>query len=113
MNTNAEKIQGVINDNLFPQVSNVADVKQVLEFMEGVSQSLSQEQIRALLLLQHMGDNKRLHNVNPYKDIIKAIVGDYKRAVAPTAVYLDTIQELIPKPPRPVIFTEKDKGGKK
>lgn len=112
---NAEKIQSVINDNLFPTVSHVSDVKQVLEFMENVSQSLSEAQIRAVILLQHLGDNKRLHKKNPYADIIKAITGDFKKAVAPTTVYLDTIQELIPKPPKPIIFAPEDakKGGKK
>lgn len=115
INANANKIQDVINDDLFPTVQNVSDVKQVLEFMEHVAQPLSQEQIRALLLLQQLGDNKRLHpEGNPYKEIISKISGTYKKAVAPTRVYLETIEELIPKPPKPIILAEKmgDKGGK-
>lgn len=110
---NAEKIQGVINDNLFPTVNHISDVKQVLEFMENVSQPLSQEQIRAIILLQELGNNTKLHSKNPYLDIIKAIKGEYKKAVARTEVYLDTIQELIPKPPKPIIFSDQQKGGKR
>lgn len=118
--SNADKIQSVINDDLFPAVANISDVKQVLEFMENVAQSLSQEQIRALILLQHLGSNSLLHgNTDPYKSIREDIlgtankVGVYKRAVASTSVYLDTIQELIPKPPKPIILADKlDKGSK-
>lgn len=119
---NADKIQSVINDDLFPAVANISDVKQVLQFMEGVSQSLSEEQIRAVILLQNLGSNERLHGKqNPYKSIIESIlgtekkVGEYKKAVAPTSVYLDTIQELIPKPPKPIILADNlkpAKGGK-
>lgn len=115
MGGHVEKIQSVVNDTLFPTVQHIADVKQVLDFMQNVSQAISQEQIRALIMLQEMGDNKRLHEKNPYTEIIKSILGSYKVAVAPTAVYLDTIQELIPKPPRPIVFKDKDegKGGNK
>lgn len=118
---NADKIQSAINDDLFPQVANVSDVKQVLEFMENVSQALTEEQIRAVILLQALGTNELLHgSTNPYKDLIDNIIGngkkigDYKKAVAPTSVYLDTIQELIPKPPKPIILADnlKGKGGK-
>lgn len=112
MRSNQDRIANVINETLFPQVQHVDGVKQVLEFMQNVSQSLSQEQIRALILLQELGNNKRLHNKNPYEDIIKAIEGKYKIAAADTSVYLDTIQELVPKPPRPIIFKDKEEGKK-
>jgi hypothetical protein len=111
---NADKIQGIINDDLFPNVQNVSDVKQVLEFMEGVGQSLSQEQVRALILLEQLGGNKRLHgDKNPYKPIIDKIIKDFKYSVAPTAVYLDTMEQLIPKPPRPIIMADKVEKAKK
>lgn len=114
MNDNADKIQSVINDDLFPNVQSVSDVKQVLEFMEDVAQPISEAQTRAIILLQALGDNTRLHEkTNPYKPIIEKLLKDFKKAVAPTGVYLQTIEELIPKPPKPIIMAEKmDKGGK-
>lgn len=112
---NEDRIQSVINDDLFPNVQHISDVKQVLEFMEGVAQPVTEAQIRAVLLLNHLGSNERLHGKkNPYECITKAIMGDYKKAVAETEVYLDTIEELIPKPPKPIVLAEKAalKGGK-
>lgn len=109
---NADKIQQVINDDLFPTMQNISDVKQVLEFMQGVSQSLSERQVKALIALEMMGANTRLHDKNPYESITKKITDTYKKAVGETSVYLDTIEGLIPKPPKPVILAEKDKGGK-
>lgn len=107
---NAERIQTVLSDNLFPEVNHVSDVKQVLEYMENVAQAASEEQIRAAILLETLGNNKRLHEDNPYTWIIDRLVGTkeksrpiWKKAVAPTNVYLDTLQELIPKPPRPIV----------
>lgn len=101
---NADRIQSVINDDLFPNVQHVSDVKQVLEFMSDYAAPLSEEQLRALLLLETLGSNERLHGkTNPYKSIISKITGEYKRAVARTETFLETIEELIPKPPKPVI----------
>lgn len=112
---NADKIQSVINDDLFPNVEHISDVKQVLEFMTNYAAPLSEDQIRAILLLDSLGNNERLHGkVNPYKTIIKQITGDYKRSVARTETFLRTIEELIPKPPKPVIMADGRmvKGGK-
>lgn len=112
---NADKIQSVINDDLFPNVQHVSDVKQVLEFMTDYAAPLSEDQIRAILLLESLGNNARLHgDKNPYKGIIKSITGDYKRAVAKTETFLRTIEELIPKPPKPIIMADGRmvKGGK-
>lgn len=118
---NADKIQKVINDDLFPNVQHVSDVKQVLEFMERVAAPLSEDQLRALLLLESLGSNERLHgNKNPYKPIIEKLTGQYKQFVAKTDVFLNTIEELIPKPPKPIILadgravggqSQKGKGG--
>lgn len=118
--TNADKIQAVLSDNLFPQVTNVSDIKQVLEYMENVAQSISEEQIRAAILLETLGQNERLHpNGNPYSWIIDRIIGTekktgiWKKAVGNTSVYLDTLQELVPKPPKPIIVAPgQGKGGK-
>lgn len=111
---NADKIQSVINDDLFPNVQNISDVKQVLEFMETVAQPISQEQVRALILLEALGGNKRLHGEkNPYKAIIDKILKEFKQSVAPTGVYLDTMEQLIPKPPKPIIMAESVQAKKK
>lgn len=119
-NKNAEKIQQVLSDQLFPEVNHVSDVKQVLEYIENVAQPVSEEQLRAAILLLTLGNNERLHPQNPYLWIVERLIGvnekskDYaiwKRAVAPVTVYLDTLQELIPKPPRPVVVAP-GKGDK-
>lgn len=107
---NADTIQSVLSDNLFPNVQHVSDVKQVLAYIENVAQPISEAQIRAAILLQTLGSNSRLHgDKNPYEWIVEKLIakgdaaGIWKRAVAPTSVYLDTLQELIPKPPRPIV----------
>lgn len=116
---NADKIQSVINDDLFPSVQNVADIKQVLEFMERVAAPLSEDQLRAIILLEALGTNTRLHGAkNPYKPIIDKIGGEFRKNVAKTEVFLRTIEELVPKPPKPVILAdgggrEVSKGGRR
>ncbi|MEM5599597.1 hypothetical protein AAHB53_30480 [Niallia circulans] len=66
--SNAEKLQSAISDDLFPTVQHVSDVKQVLEEMKSTAQELREPQIKALLLLKSMGENKYLHpDGNPYK----------------------------------------------
>lgn len=112
--SNGQKLQGVIGDNLFPEVQHISDVKQVLELMKDTAQELRQEQVQAIILLQELGNNKWLHGEkNPYAHIIKSIQGEYKVAVASPSYYLDTIEELIPKPPKPIILTDRGKvvGG--
>lgn len=111
---NADIMQSFLSDDLMYTPQSISDVKQVLEFMEGVSQPLTEPQVKALILLDALGNNKDLHNKNPYTDIIKSISGDYKKSVAQTSVYLDTIQELVPKPPRPIILADgkAPKGGR-
>lgn len=106
--SNGQLLQGVIGDNLFPEVQHISDVKQVLELMKDLGQNLREEQVRALILLEELGNNKLLHgDSNPYKHIIKSITGQYKVAVVNPSYYLDTIEELIPKPPKPIILTER------
>lgn len=109
INANGEKLQSVISDDLFPQVQHISDVKQVIEEMQSKAQNLREPQMKALLLLQKMGENKYLHgDVNPYKPIIDFIMKG-KIHVADPNYYLDTIEALIPKPPKPVILAEKGK----
>lgn len=111
---NADAIQNVINEDLFPSSAPIiADVKQVLSFMENVAQPISEAQIRAILLLEHLGNNKQLHDKNPYTEIIKKLQDEYKKKVANAGFYLETIEALVPKAPKPIIMSEKsDKGGK-
>lgn len=113
---NNDKMQSIISDDLFPAMNHISDVKQVLEYMENVAQSVSEEQLRAAILLETLGQNTRFHgDKNPYLWLVERLVGTsgktgyWKKAVAQTSVYLDTLQELIPKPPRPVIVAP---GGK-
>lgn len=110
---NGQKLQGAIGDSLFPEVQHVSDVKQVLELMRDHAQNLTQDQVRAILLLQELGKNEYLHGENdPYKDIVKSITGTFKVAVASPSYYLDTIEELIPKPPKPIILTSRGEAAR-
>lgn len=110
--TNADKVQSVVSDDLFPTVHHISDVKQVIEEMKGNAQNLREEQIKGILLLEKLGSNKYIHgDKSPYKDILKYIKEGGKQAVASPEYYLDTIEALIPKPPKPIIMTEK--GAKK
>ncbi|MBU8905582.1 hypothetical protein [Desertibacillus haloalkaliphilus] len=113
-NNDAEKLQSVIGDNLFPEVHHISDVKQVLEEMKTNAQELQEWQIRAILFLKHLGSNEYLHgHKNPYVEIEKMIF-DGKVLVADPNYYVDTIEALIPKPPKPVVMAEKaPQGGKR
>jgi hypothetical protein len=74
-NSNAEKLQAAISDDLFPAVQHISDVKQVLEEMKGNSQNLREPQIKALILLEKMGNNTYLYgDKNPYRDLIDFIM---------------------------------------
>jgi hypothetical protein len=112
-NSNAEKLQSAISDDLFPQVQHVSDVKQVIEEMKGNAQSLREPQIKAMILLKQMGENSYLHGEkNPYKELLKFIM-EGKVHVADPVYYLDTIEALIPKPPKPVVLAEKEGKGRR
>jgi hypothetical protein len=106
-NTNGEKLQSAISDDLFPQVQHISDVKQVIEVMKSTSQNLREPQMKALLMLKNMGENTYLHpDGNPYKKIVEFVM-EGKVLVSNPDYYLDTIEALIPKPPKPVILAEK------
>lgn len=101
----AAQLQDVINDSLFPTVQNIADVKQVLDFMKPITQPLREEQVRAILYLKELGDNKHIHpNGNPYEKLIKAISG-YRQEIADPEFYIDTIEALVPKPQKPILMS--------
>ncbi|MFP7202627.1 hypothetical protein SFC08_16780 [Lysinibacillus halotolerans] len=106
--TNGEKLQSVISDDLFPQVQHISDVKQVLEEMKGNAQNLREPQMKGLLFLNAMGENEYLHkDGNPYKELYKFITEKGKEYVADPEYFLDTIESLIPKPPKPIVLAEK------
>jgi hypothetical protein len=106
-NARDNKIQDVISDDLFPTVQHISDVKQVLEFMQPNAKALREEQVRALLYLEALGNDPVMHpDGNPYTQIIKQIVGTYREKVADPEMYLDTIEALIPKPPKPILMNE-------
>lgn len=111
---NADKLQSVISDDLFPNVQHISDVKQVIEVMKSNSQNLREPQVKALLFLKKLGENEYLHGKkNPYDELYKYITVSGKKDVADPEYYLDTIEALIPKPPRPIVMTPGDKGGRK
>lgn len=109
---NAEMMQQVISDNLFPEVQHISDVKQVLETMEKKAQDLRPEQIQGIILLRTLGSNEYLHGKeNPYKKIVDFIM-EGKELVADPDYFIDVIEALIPKPPKPIVMAEKG-GGKR
>jgi hypothetical protein len=105
--SNADKLQSFISDDLFPTVQHISDVKQVLEEMQTKAQNLQEVQLKAILLLQQMGENTYLHKENPYKGIINFIM-ESKVSVADPQYYIDTIEALIPKPPKPIVVAPGD-----
>lgn len=110
---NAEKLQSVISDDLFPNVQHISDVKQVIEEMTNKAQNIREPQLKAIILLMQLGENKYLHEKNPYEPLVKDVLDKYKKSVANPDYYLDTIEALIPKPPKPVVMTEKQMGGRR
>lgn len=112
-NTNAEKLQTAISDDLFPTVNHISDVKQVLEEMKGNAQDLREVQLKGIVLLQQMGSNKYIHGEkNPYQKLIEFIMKG-KELVADPEFYIKTIEALIPKPPKPIVMAEKAERGKR
>ncbi len=105
---NGQRLQSVISDDLFPQVAHISDVKQVLEEMQGNAQNLREVQLKGLILLQTLGENEYLHGKkNPYTKLHEYIKKDGKIAVADPIYYLEVIEALIPKPPKPIVLAEK------
>ena len=110
---NAEKLQSVISDDLFPNVQHISDVKQVIEEMTNKAQNIREPQLKAIILLMQLGENKYLHEKNPYEPLVKDVLDKYKKSVANPDYYLDTIEALIPKPPKPVVMSDKQMGGRR
>jgi len=108
-NKSADQLQDAISDSLFPNVESVSDVKQVLAQMQEVGQNLQEDELKAIMLLQQLGSNDYLHgDKNPYESTIK-FIRDSKQDVVDPEFYLRTIEELIPKPPKPIVMAESGK----
>lgn len=113
----AGDLQSVITADLFASTPQVADVKQVLEFMERHAQPLSEPQIRAIAYLNHLGQrdlHKPYRDANkgkhPYEGFVRWIMESARAAASPN-VFIRVIEALIPKPIREVIGNER--GGKR
>lgn len=103
--SNVNRLQEIISDDLFPTVQHISDVKQVLDFMRPHAQPLREEQVRAILYLRELGNNKTMHpKGNPYENLIKKIE-EYREIIADPEIFLDTIESLVPKPPRPILMS--------
>lgn len=104
-------LQQVINADLFSNTPQVADIKQVLQFIEPHAQPLSETQIRAIAYLNYLG-NRDLHaeyrkenkGKHPYEPFIKWIM-ESAQAHADPSVFIRVIESLIPKPPK-ISFNE-------
>lgn len=106
-----KSVQDVVGDSLFPHVAHISDVKQVVEEMTGKSQNLQQPQMRAILMLKEMQNNEYLHgDSKPYDHLIDMVVKEFKLSAAEPAFYLDLINELIPKPPKPIVVLPNGKA---
>lgn len=112
VNTNKQKsVQDIVGDNLFPHVAHISDVKQVIEEMTDKSQHLQQPQMRAIMLLMEMQNNEYLHgDSKPYDEYINKLIKDFKPAAADPNFYLNLINELIPKPPKPIVVLPNGKA---
>jgi hypothetical protein len=97
-------LQSVINADLFSSTPAVADIKQVLQFMEPHAQPLSEPQIRAIVYLNWLG-NRPLHKAyreankgkHPYSDLVKWIMESAQCAANPN-VFIRVIEALVPRP---------------
>ncbi|WP_332651609.1 hypothetical protein [Lysinibacillus sp. 54212] len=106
-----KSVQDIVGDNLFPHVAHISDVKQVVEEMTGKSQNLQQPQMRAIMLLMDMQNNEYLHgDRQPYQQYIDKLIKDFKPAAAEPNFYLNLINELIPKPPKPIVVLPNGKA---
>lgn len=110
-NKSQKSVQDIVGDNLFPHVAHISDVKQVVEEMTSKSQNLQQPQMRAIMLLMEMQSNEYLHGEEkPYQQYIDKLLKDFKPAAADPAFYLNLINELIPKPPKPIVVLPNGKA---
>jgi|GEM_PF-1097005 len=110
-NKKQKSVQDIVGDNLFPHVAHISDVKQVIEEMTDKSQHLQQPQMRAIMLLMEMQNNEYLHGEEkPYQQYIDKLLKEFKPAAADPAFYLNLINELIPKPPKPIVVLPNGKA---
>src|SRR5699024_12347403 len=93
---NADKLQSVISDDLFPQVHHISDVKQVIEEMQGISQNLREPQIKALLFLKKLGEKEYLNGKTiQYEELYKIISVAVKKDIDDPIFNFVSIEALI------------------
>ncbi|WP_258109621.1 hypothetical protein [Alicyclobacillus sp. SP_1] len=115
--TSEDKLQQVINADLFSSTPSVDGLRQVLQFMEPHAQPLSTPQLQALAYLNYLGmrdlhaefreKNKGKH---PYTNLVKWIM-DSAISHADPGVFLRTIEAVLP--PSPVVTAGDGKSGKR
>lgn len=97
-------LQSVISADLFSSQPTVADIKQVLDFMEPHAQPLAEAQIKAIAYLNHIG-TRPLHEEyrkankgkHPYSDFVRWIMESAQAQASPN-VFIRVIESLVPKP---------------
>lgn len=102
--TKAPDLQSVISADLFSSQPTVADIKQVLDFMEPHAQPLAEAQIKAIAYLNYLG-NRPLHDdyrkankgKHPYSDFVRWIMESAQAQASPN-VFIRVIEALVPKP---------------
>ena len=113
-----DKLQSIINNDLFSSTPMVDGLKQVLQFMEPHAQPLSQEQLRAIAYMNFLG-MRELHadfrkankGKHPYSDHIKWVM-ESAIAHADPGVFIRTIEAVLPTPQTNVIQSNERKGRK-
>ena len=97
-----DRLQKIISDDLFSSSPSIADIPQVLRFMEPHAQPISGAQLKAIAYLNYLGmrpmheEYRKKHNgKHPYSDLVKWII-DSAVAHSDPGVYLRTIEALIP-----------------
>lgn len=114
-----DKLQKVINDDLFSSTPSVDGLTQVLKFMEPHAQPISGDQLKAIAFLNHLG-MRGLHesyreghkNKHPYSDLVTWII-DSAVAHSDPGVYLRTIEAIIPPEQHLPVAAPQPKRGRR
>lgn len=103
------KVSSVVDD-LFQDVSNNSGVNiaEVIDRVLPYSHGITEKQLRLVLYLKNLGENQFLHGgENPYLDLCNEIISS-RTYFTDTDFIIDMIDNLIPKPAKPLIFVDKN-----
>ncbi len=114
-----DKLQSIINNDLFSGTPMVDGLKQVLQFMEPHAQPLSEPQLRAIAYLNYLG-MRNLHKEyreknkgkHPYQDHVKWIM-ESAIAHADPGVFIRTIEAIIPEPQMHMVQSGSERKGRR